>query len=121
MFTEDEQKITTLHLELCGIISALQTYEHSIIGSPRPIKIYCDHKLLLHLWARKRRLSHRFFQYQVIITPKFTNLQIIWTPGKNLAFPLSVEKKKFLEGPERSPIGSKGNSEVYQILPPKRT
>ena len=86
VFTKDEQKMSTLHRELCGIISALQTYEHFIIGSPHPIKIFCDHKPLLYLWARKVRLSHRFFRYQVIIT-QFTNLQITWTPGKNLAFP----------------------------------
>ena len=86
VFTKDEQKMSTLHRELCGIISALQTYEHFINGSPHPIKIFCDHKPLLYLWARKGRLSHRFFRYQVIIT-QFTNLQIIWTPGKNLAFP----------------------------------
>ena len=84
VFTEDEQKMSTLHRELCGIISALQTYEHFIIGSPHPIKIFCDHKPLLYLWARKKRLSHRFFRYQVIIT-QFTNLQIIWTPGKKLS------------------------------------
>ena len=88
VFTKDEQKMSTLHRELCGIISALQTYEHFISGlfSPHPIKIFCDHKPLLYLWARKRRLSHQFFRYQVIIT-QFTNLKVIWTPGKNLAFP----------------------------------
>ena len=86
VFTKDEQKMSTLHRELCGVTSALQTYEHFIIGSPHPIKIFCDHKPLLFLWARKRRLSHRFFRYQVIIT-QIANLQIIWTPGKNLTFP----------------------------------
>ena len=78
--------MSTLHRELFGIISALQTYEHFIFGSPHPIKIFCNHKPLLYLWARKGKLSHRFFRYQVIIT-QLTNLQIIWTPGKNLAFP----------------------------------
>ena len=86
VFTKDEEKMSTLHRELCGIISALQTYEHFIIGSPHPIKFFCDHKPLLYLWVRKGRLSHRFFRYQVIIT-QFTNLQIIWSPGKNLDFP----------------------------------
>ena len=38
MFTKDEQKMSTFHRELCGVISALQTYEHFIIGSPHPIK-----------------------------------------------------------------------------------
>ena len=86
VFTKDEQKMSTLHRELCGVISALQTYEHFIIGSPHPIKVFCDHKRLLYLWSRKRRLSDRFFRYQVIIT-EFTNLEIIWTLGKNLASP----------------------------------
>ena len=77
--------MSTLHRELCGIASALQTYEHYIIGSPFPICLYCDHKPILYLWGRKEQLSHRFFCYQVIIT-KFQNLKIIWTPGSNLAF-----------------------------------
>ena len=73
-----EQKMSTLHRELCGIVSAsaFQTYEHSNIGSPFPIYLYCDHKHILYLWGRKGQLSHRFFQYQVIIT-KFQNLKII--------------------------------------------
>ena len=77
--------MSTLHGELCGIVSALQTYEHYIIGSPFPIYLYCDHKPILLLWGRNG-LSHRFFLYQVIIT-NIQNLKIIWTPGSNLAFP----------------------------------
>ena len=86
VFTKDEKKMSTLHRELCGIISALQTYEHFSICSPEPIKIFCNHKPLLYLWARQGRLSHRFFRCEVIIT-QLTNLQFVWTPGKNLAFP----------------------------------
>ena len=86
IFDKAEQKTSTLHWELCGIVSALQTYKHYIIGSPFPIYLYCDHKPILYLWGRKGQLSHRFFRYQVIIT-KFQNLKIIWTPGSNLAFP----------------------------------
>ena len=78
--------MSTLHRELCGIVSALQTYEHFIIGSPFNIYLYCDHKPILYLWGRKGQLSRRFFRYQVII-PKFQNLKFIWTPGSNLAFP----------------------------------
>ena len=37
VFDKAEQEMSTLHLELCGIVSALQTYEHYIIGSPFPI------------------------------------------------------------------------------------
>ena len=76
IFDKTEQKMSTLHRELCGIVSALQTYEHYIIGSPFPIYLYCDHKPILYLWGRKGQLSHRFFRYQVIIT-KFQNLKII--------------------------------------------
>ena len=86
IFDKAEQKSTTLHRELCGIVSALQTHDHYIIGSPFSINLYCDHKLILYLWGGKGQLSHRFFRYQVIIT-KFQNLKIIWTPGSNLVFP----------------------------------
>ena len=61
-FEKAERKMSTLHRELCGIVSALQTYEHYIIGSPFPIYLYCDHKPILSLWGRKRQLSHRFFR-----------------------------------------------------------
>ena len=78
--------MSTLHRELCGIVSALQTYEPYIIGSPFPIYLYFHHKPIFYLWGRKGQLSHCFFRYQVIIT-NFQNLRIIWTPGSNLAFP----------------------------------
>ena len=77
--------MSTLHRELCGIVSALQTYEHYIIGSPFSIYLFCDHNPILSLWGRRGQLSHRFFRCQVIIT-KFQILKIIWTPGSNLAF-----------------------------------
>ena len=83
LFDKAEQKMPALHKELCGIVSALQTYEHYIIGSPFPIYLYCNNKPILNLWGRKVQLSHRFFRYQVIIT-KFQNLKIIWTPGSIL-------------------------------------
>ena len=34
IFDKAGQKISTLHRELCGIVSALQTNDHYIIGSP---------------------------------------------------------------------------------------
>ena len=43
VFDKAEQKISILHRELCGIVSALQTYEHYIIGSPFLINLFCDH------------------------------------------------------------------------------
>ena len=68
VFDKAQQNISTLHRELCGIVSALQTYEHYIIGSLIPIYLYCDHKPILYVWGRKGQLFHRFFKYQVIIT-----------------------------------------------------
>ena len=78
--------MSNLHRELCGIVSALQTYEHYIIGSPFPTYLFCNQKPILYLWGQQAHLSHRIFKYQVIIT-KFHNLKIIWTPGSKLAFP----------------------------------
>ena len=49
VFDKAEQKMSTLHRELYGIVSALQTYEHYIIGSPFPIYLYCDYKPILYL------------------------------------------------------------------------
>ena len=45
VFDKAEQKMSTPHRELFGIVSALQTSEHYIIGSSFPIYLYCDHKL----------------------------------------------------------------------------
>ena len=86
VFGKAEQKLSTFHRELCGVVSVLQTYEHYIIGSPFPIYLYCDHKPILYLWGRKGQLSHRFVLCQVLIT-KFLNIKIIWSPGSNVALP----------------------------------
>ena len=86
-----EQKMSPQHRQLCGIISALQTYEFYVIGSPFPIYLYCDHRLILFLWSRRGQMSHRFFKYQVVIT-KFQKLQIIYTEDKNLAFPDNLSR-----------------------------
>ena len=47
IFDEAEQKMSTLQRDLCGIVSALQTYEHYIIGSPFPLYLYCDQNPIL--------------------------------------------------------------------------
>ena len=98
--------MSTLHRELCGIDSALQTYEHYIIGSPFPIYLYCDHKPILYVWGRKGQLSHRFFRYQVIIT-KFQNLKVIWTPGSNLAFPDILSRNVTVEAHQKHQLQHK--------------
>ena len=76
VFGKAEQKMSFQHLELCGIISTLQTYESYIIGSPLPLYLFCDYRPNLFLWSRKGELSHRFFKYQVVLA-KFNNLKII--------------------------------------------
>ena len=53
IFDKAEQKMSTLHRELCGVVSALQSHDQNIIGSPFPIYLYCDHKPMLYLWGRK--------------------------------------------------------------------
>ena len=85
-FDKAEQKMSPQHRELCGIISALQTYEFYVSGSPFPIYLYCDPDQLYFFGKDAVQLSHRFFKYQLVIT-KFQNLQSIYTEGKNLAFP----------------------------------
>ena len=86
IFDKTEQKLSTLHKELCGIVSALKTYEHYIIGSPHTICVYCDHMPNNYLWARKRNFFRKFSHFHLIIS-QFQNLKIIWIPGNNLAFP----------------------------------
>ena len=91
-----EQKMSTLHREFCGIVSALQSYEHSITVSRFPEYLCCDHKPILYLWGRKGQLSHRLFRHHVLLT-NFQNLKIIWTPGSNLAFPAFVSRNVTVE------------------------
>ena len=86
VFDKHEQQMSTLYRELAAVIFALQTYEYVIIGSKFPITIFCDHRPILFLWARKGQPNQRFFKYQMTLT-NFQNLKIIWTPGKNLPFP----------------------------------
>ena len=44
VFLYAEQKMSSFQCELCGIVSALQTYEYYILDSLFPIYVYCDHK-----------------------------------------------------------------------------
>ena len=85
IFDKAEQKVSTLHRELCGIVSAWQIFEHYIIGFPFPISLFFDHKLILYLWGHKGQLYYRFFSYQFTMT-KFQKLKIIYTPGPILVF-----------------------------------
>ena len=105
-FDKAEQEMSTLHRELCGIVSTLHTYEHYIIRTPFPIYLYCERKPILHLWGQKGQLSHWFFKYQVIKTNS-RKLKIIWTPGSNLAFPDILSRNVTVEEYQKSPLQHK--------------
>ena len=106
IFNKGKQKMSTLHRELCGIASALQTYEYYIIGPPFPKNQFCNHKPILYLWGRKGQLSHRFSRYHVIIT-KFQNLKVLWTPGSNPAFGDIVSRNVTVEEYEKHQLQRK--------------
>jgi hypothetical protein len=95
IFTPAEQKMATIHRELCGIIFALDTYEYLIIGSPFDIVVFTDHKPILFLFSKKGNLNARFFKYQLTLT-KFQNLKIVWTPGKSLSLPDLLSRNQTL-------------------------
>ena len=78
-----ERKLSTLERELLGIVHAFQIYEFIIIGSPRPIHVFTDHKPLLHYFTKKGNLTSLFYRAQMQLT-KFSKLKIIHTPGKTL-------------------------------------
>ena len=82
-----EQKLSALDSELLGIVHALQIFEFLIIGSPRVIHIFTDHKPLLLCFTKNRSLSPRFYRAQMQLT-KFCKPKIIYTPGKR--FLLSI-------------------------------
>ena len=73
-----EQKLSTLHRELLGIVQTLQIYQILLL-LPHPIHIFTDHKPLLHCFTKKGNLSARFYRAQMQLT-KFSKLKIIHTP-----------------------------------------
>ena len=127
IYTKEEQKMSTTERELCGVISALQTYEHYLIGSLHHVYVYTDHKPLMYLWGRSGKLSHRFFRYQLVIS-QFQNMKIIWTKGKNLAFPDILSRNVRIKDLDKYQLKHKkiskdisfydehGNEEKYFIL-----
>ena len=113
--------------ELCGVISALQTYELYIIGSPHPVYLYTDHKPLLYLWGRRGKLSQRFFRHQLVIS-QLQNLKINWREGKNLAFQDILSRNVSIKDLDKYKLKNKknpkdikfydesGNEEKYFVL-----
>ena len=115
VFDKAEQKMSTLHPELYGIVWALQIYEQYFIGSPFPIYFNCNHKPILYLWGHKGQVSHRFFRYQVIIT-QFQNLKIIWTRGWNLVFPDNLSRNITIEEYQKHKLQHKSMPRDIEIF-----
>ena len=57
VFDKAEQKMSPQHREQCGIISALQTYEFYVIGSPFPIYLYCDQTISISLFTTRTNFT----------------------------------------------------------------
>ena len=88
IFDKTEQKLSTMHGELRGIVSAPKTYEPYIIGSPHTNSVYCDycdHKPIIYLWDRKGIFSARFFQFHLFIS-HFEKLKNHLDSWKSLLF-----------------------------------
>ena len=49
VYKKKEQKMSTTARELCGVVSALQTYQHYLLGSPHPIYLYTLREALIYL------------------------------------------------------------------------
>ena len=96
MFDKVELKKSTLHRELCSLVSASQSREHYIIASPAPIYLYCAHKPILYLWRRKEQKSRRFLRYQVNIT-MIQKVENFWTSGSNLDFSDTFSRNVLVE------------------------
>ena len=89
--------------------------------------LYKDQKPLLYLWGCREKSSHRFFRYQIVIS-QFQNLKIIWTEGKNLAFPDNLIKNVSIKNLDNYQLKHKkipknikfydesGNEEKYFVL-----
>ena len=81
----------------------------------------------MYLWGRRGKLSHRFLKYQLVIS-QFQNLKIIWTEGKNLAFPDILSRNVKLKDLDKHQLKHKkipkdisfydqnGNEEKYFVL-----
>ena len=86
LFTQAELRLTTLMRECTAIIYTLTEYEFLILGSKHPTVLFTDHKPIIFLFTQKSNPNHRVYRFQLILL-KIPILNIVWTPGKNLALP----------------------------------
>ena len=79
--------------ECTAIIHTLTENEFLILGSKHPIVLFTDHKSIKFPFTQKSNPNHRVFRFQLILT-KFPILHVVWTAGKNLALPDTLNRNK---------------------------
>jgi len=82
-FTKSEKNYSITDKELLAIVSGLKEWKHLLIGTPKPIIIYTDHRNLLfaskpqHISMRQARWQETlsYYDYRVIYRPGSTNVR----------------------------------------------
>ena len=68
---------------------------------------------MIYLWGRRGKLFHRYFKYPLVIS-QFQNLKIIWTEGKNLAFPDILSRNVTTKDLDKHQLKHKNNpKDIY--------
>ena len=93
LFTKAELRLSTLMRECTAIIRTLKENEFLILGSKHPIVLFTDHKSIKFIFTQKSNPNHRVYRFQLSLT-KFPILQVVWTAGKNLALPDTLNRNK---------------------------
>ena len=91
LFTQAELRLSTLMRECTAIICTLTEYQFMILGSKHSTVLFTDHKPIINLFTQKSNPNHRVYRLQLFLM-KFQNLHIVWTAGKNRAFPKSLSR-----------------------------
>ena len=111
LFTQAEFRFSTLMKKCTAIIYTLTEYEFLILGSKHPTVSFIDHKPQVILFTQKSNPNHRVYRFQLILM-KFPILHIIWTAGKNLALPDTLNRNT----PPESLTRKKNQLKQHKIL-----
>ena len=57
-----------------------------VLYSKFPIRVFTDHKLILHIFGTKGAINQKYYNLQFILM-RFHNLEIVWTAGPNIPWP----------------------------------
>ena len=93
LFTQAELRLSTLMRKCTAIIYTHTEYEFLILGSKHATVLFTDHKPIIFLFTQKSIPNHRIYRFQLILM-KFSNLHKVWTAGKNLALPDTLNRNK---------------------------